>query len=115
MILEQFIQNKSNLDTLRGILSSLNKLNFFGVMLDVASKRSIPLPSNMPIENAALRSAWHNGYTEALNDIFNFLELYTAKETSKVSVDFGALAQLLKNNEITQEEYDKYTSNATGI
>jgi hypothetical protein len=76
-------------------------------MLDIAAKRSIPLPSDKPIENAALRSAWHNGYTAAINDIYNFHDLYAAEKRSDVKMDFGSLDTLLKAGDITQEEYDE--------
>lgn len=107
MLIENFVKDKERLDLLRQALSIMFNTNFFGVMLEIASKRSIPLPSDMPIENAALRSAWHNGYVAALNDIYSFHDLYAVEAKGTVKMDFGSLDTLLKAGDITQEEYDE--------
>ena len=114
MLIEQFLENKKIQEVLRNALSSLSRINFFGVMLEVAAKRSQPLPSNFPMENAALRASWHNGYTDALADVYNFLDRYKIEPVEEVKLDFGALDRLLQTNEITQEEYDRLNADKRG-
>lgn len=106
MLIEQFINNKEALTVLRNSLSSLNRINFFAVMLEMGAKRSRLQPSSHPMETAAITGSWHNGYVAAIEDVFNFIDNIVEKKEQAV-VDFGALKALLDSKEITQAEYDE--------
>lgn len=112
MLIEQFIANKEAITALRNSLSSLNRINFFGVMLEVAAKRSRLQPSEHPTETAAITGSWHNGYVAAIEDIFSFIDNIAEKKEQAI-VDFGALKTLLDAGEITPEEYERLRAERT--
>lgn len=111
MILEHLLRDKRVPDMLGQALSLLHQINMFGALSELSVHRSKSMPSEQPIENAALRAAWRDGYMEALMDLYYFKERYIdAPPDSKVGLDFGAAEALLKSGEITEEEYAKLKS-----
>ncbi len=107
MIVEHFAEDKIALTQLRDALSIFHRINFFAVLLDVAANRSL-VQQAITTDTAALQNAWHNGYVEAINDIFYFLDRYTPKEKREdTQMDFGAIEALLKAGDITETEADE--------
>jgi len=112
MLLEQFISNPDNMSSLLETLSRLNRLNFFGVMLDIASKRSAPsaLAEGNIIDVSAQRAAWHDGYTEAIRDMYHFQERFTAQQLGvALKKDYGAADSLYIAGDISADEYERLT------
>lgn len=108
MIIENFLSNGTKLTSLSQAITSLKDVNAFGLFLEIGANRAAPQPSSTPIETAALSSAWHAGYKEALNDVFYFFERYTKTDNQRPRADFGALDSMIKEGTITEDERAKY-------
>lgn len=110
MIIEEFIKDENRLSVLQRSISALNSINAFGLFLEIGARRAEASPNDRPMEYAALRAAFHEGYTEALRDIHDFFDRYT-KRTQETAArpDFNAAKELLQRNEISSEEYEQLT------
>lgn len=109
MIIEDFIKDEGRLSALRIAIGNLSAINAFGLFLEIGTGRSRALPTNHPIEHAALRASWFEGYASALDDIYSFFDKYLIKEKQKPRSDFSAAEQLLKEKTIDEEEYEQLT------
>lgn len=110
MIWKQFSKETSRLTLLDNALSILSSINFFGVMLDLGSERSKPTPTEDIVHTSAQRAAWHDGYVQALEDMYYFRERYVSEGINiKPRPNFGAADKLLKEGEITEDEYRELT------
>jgi hypothetical protein len=109
MLIEQFLKSESALSRLAHVQDTLADLNFFGVLLELGAGRSRLEPSEKPQEHAALKAAFHDGYVEALQDLFLFRERYVdAGPLHKAQApDFGAEQKVLGQKLMTEEEYRK--------
>lgn len=86
-------------------LGSLYRMNFYGVLLDLAA---LKVREKQVFTSSVDRASWHDGYIEAIEDIFNFVDVYMTPKvsTEKVAADFGALTKLVETKEITEDERD---------
>ena len=110
MLVEQLVKDRERLNIFNNALSSLYTIGMLSVLLEIAAKRSSATPSDKPIESAALRASWHDGYAEAVYDLFEFQERYSkVQPLNPQEADFGASLELLKSNEITKDEYERIT------
>lgn len=109
MLVEQFIDDEARLNALQNITRDLLTLGAYSMLLELAASRNRALPSEKPIEDAALRSAWHNGYVEALGDLFLFKERYASQAKELPKADFNAHKKLFDRGEITDKEYEQLT------
>lgn len=111
MYFERFLNDDANIVNLQRAVNSLDNIHFFAVLMELGARRSEAQPTDKPIENAALRAAWHNGYMEAIFDLANFNTRYVQDQTKKMPpADFGALDELVRTKEITEEERDRIRS-----
>jgi hypothetical protein len=107
MFVESFVGNPEKMAILRRTLSDLNSIGFFPVMFEVGQNRAQP-PKDASQEFNAMRATWRDGYEDCLRDIFGFFDKYVPKSSAKgVRPDFGALQEMLDENMINQEEYDR--------
>lgn len=105
MIIEHFIKDSGRLAQLNNALSTLHSINFFGVLLEVGANRSkLPLTSSNPVEMAALNASWHNGYVEALKDMYEFNTRYLSQVVAEPIQDFGAREELRKAGDLRENE-----------
>lgn len=111
ILVEDFIEDESRVNAFRSATSQMRNIGAEAMLLDLASERSKPLPGDKPMEQAALRAAWHDGYVECLRDIFRFAERYifTKEEQEAGQMNFGAPDELLKSGDINEEEYEQLT------
>jgi len=109
MVVEQFLGSDSALSRLARVQDELRDLNFFAVLLEFGAARSKLEPSDKPIEHAALKASFHEGYVEALQDLFLFRERYvdSLKKQLSSGADFGARERVLAQKLMTAEEYQK--------
>lgn len=58
------------------------------------------------VDQVALRGAWSKGFQDAIDTLFDFLELHIDSKTdaSKVRMDFGSLRYAVENGLMTEEE-----------
>ena len=113
MIWQALVKDTHRLTLLDNALSILSSINIFGVLLDIASERNAPNPSADIIPTAALRAAWHDGYVQALQDLYYFRDRYVPTAVgseSKPRPTFGAAEKLFKEGEITEDEYRELTA-----
>lgn len=112
MMFFDYIKNTGLVEEIYKLTDQLKSLNAYAVMLDLAVIKSQER-STLKLNNNAERAAWHDGYTEALRDVFYFRELITSKlpaTDAAPRLDYGAYDTLLKNGDITLDEYRKFTS-----
>lgn len=109
MIVDEFFRSEAAQNSLRTAINTLNSFNGLGLFKEIAHQRTLPPGSPKPLESSALQGAWHNGYIEALNDIFYFFDRYNTTPKIKPGMDFGAVFDLLKEGEITEDEYTTIT------
>jgi len=104
----ELIKNTGIVQEINTLTIQLRSYGMFSALLDLASLKSGER-SLLKNNNNAERAAWHDGYVEALRDVFYFSDLVSLREgvvRDKPAMDYGALNKLLSNNEITKEEYD---------
>lgn len=105
MIAEHILKDTNRLSKLNTALGLLSEINFFGVLLEIGANRSSIIANpNHPMENAALNSAWHSGYVEALKDAYDFQERYVKQISTEPNQDFGAREELLKSGDLRSNE-----------
>ena len=105
MIAEHILRDTNRLSKLNTALGILSEINFFGVLLEIGANRSsVNSNPDHPMENAALNSAWHSGYVEALKDMYEFQPRYASQTSSEPRQDFGAREELLKAGDLRPNE-----------
>ena len=110
ILFENFIEDKQRVDIFLSAVTELKRVGAEGVLLEAGTHKTLGVPSENPIEEAAIRASWRDGYYECLRDIFNFRERYLSQqEQIEKRADFAAYDELYNNNEISEEEYEHLT------
>lgn len=103
MIFKTFIQSDANFTAITEPTRALYLSGMYQVLLDLAALKSVERTN---IQNGETRAAWHDGYVEAVRDLFEFAERYRVKKELQATpdMDFGAIESLYNNKEITEHE-----------
>jgi len=109
MIVDAIFKNEAALSQIARSLSGLHTAHVFAALLEIGALRSKPRANDKPIEYAALRASWHEGYVEAIEDLFHFLDRFKPEQTAKMRASFNAAEKLLQQGDISKDEYAKYT------
>lgn len=107
IILEEFLDDKARLEIFLSAVGQIRGIGAEAMLLELAAVNSAPAAVPNLTEHGQLRAAWRDGYYECLKDIFRFRERYVEVTPIKSKQpDFAAGEALIKNNDITKEEYE---------
>jgi len=107
IILEEFLDDEARLEIFLAAVSQIRGIGAEAMLLELSNVNSAPAAVPNLTEHGQLRAAWRDGYYECLKDIFRFRERYVDTEPAKTrQPDFAAGEALIRNNDITKEEYE---------
>lgn len=117
MLFKEFAASPKTIDILEEYLLPIKRLNFFAILLDLASLKA---DERAELKyDAAGRALWHEGYVEALRDVFEFSERYKkdseSRKTKMPRADFGAVEDLFNKGEITEDERNQLRNEYTNF
>lgn len=115
MLFKEFAASPRTIDILEEYLQPIKRLNLYAVLLDLAVEKLNEMHTLK--YDAAARANWHSGYTEALRDVFQFSEQYKDREQKALMphADFGAIDDLFKKGEITEDERNQLRNEHTNF
>lgn len=106
MIVDRVRRNPESIMQIVNAVELLHAANAFGALLEICAQRTQAEKSSTPVEHAAIRAGWKDGYAACLQDLANFKAIYVDPPSEDINPGSGTAKRLLDRGMITQEEYE---------
>jgi hypothetical protein len=104
MVFEEIVKHIGNQTLISQAILNLKQSHYFSAALEMSFSKSDSLKDADPMVKAAMQRYFQEGYKEALEDLFFFMERYVKPDSEQIKANYGAVNKLLAKKDITAEE-----------